>query len=281
MLISNPGDTCGCGPQFHCEAHLVSDVGCHRKLNEDCARYVNPDSYEKESGRGFLAVIADGMGGHAGGEVASECAVEMVISQYYDSHLEPHSALSQAFQKANQEIRRRASRERGLSGMGTTCTALALLNGEAFCAHVGDCRLYLVRDGELFQMTADHSEVARLVRQGLLSADEARVHEERNVLLRAMGVQEQLAVDTWSRPFSVKNRDRFMLCSDGLHDGLTEDDLRDNIVDVPPRDACRRLVKIAKDRGGFDNITLLLVAVRTPRLKTPSLPETRERKAVS
>ena len=168
-------------------AHVLSDVGCVRDLNEDRGRVVQPADDAERARRGVLAIVADGMGGHSAGEVASELAIAAVHRAYYESEGEPMEALAAALATANREIFAAASAEKKLEGMGTTCVALAVCNDHAHAASVGDSRIYLLRGGGIYQMTADDSAVGAMVAQGLLTREEARHHTDRNVILRALG----------------------------------------------------------------------------------------------
>jgi protein phosphatase len=162
---------------------------------------------------------------------------------------------------ANRAIHDAARRDPKLHGMGTTCTALVLRGGLAYCAHVGDSRLYLIRDGEIFLMTEDHSAVMDMVRRGLLTRDEARRHPDKNVIVRALGGRREVEVSAWPQPLSVRAGDRFLLSSDGLHD-LVEDDELQRAAALDPHAACERLVALARERGGHDNISVAIVAMR-------------------
>lgn len=241
---------------------IRSDKGCHRPSNEDYASYSDPPPSRPEAERGLLAVIADGMGGHAAGEVASEMAVRVLERIYYRSSAEPHKALEMAFLEVNRRIYRTAQRHPRYQGMGTTCTALVLKDGAAYCAHVGDSRLYLVRDDAIYLMTEDHSVAMQMLRQGLITPDEARHHQDKHVLLRALGTKLQLSVSTWSHPFPLRMDDRFLLCTDGAHDLVHEDDIKRIALAEEPATACEQLIALAKQRGGYDNITVGVLHVK-------------------
>jgi protein phosphatase len=240
-------------------ATVRSDAGCHREVNEDHCLYRPPNG----DGRGALAIVADGMGGHAAGEVASRMAVEVVKRIYYD-YDDASVALEKAFREANRAIYRAARSDGRLNGMGTTCTALALRNGLAYCAHVGDSRLYLARGGEIYLMSEDHSAVMELVRRGMLSREAARNHADRNIILRALGTRPEADVTIWQEPFPVRAGDCFVLCSDGLSDQVADEEIKRIVLSSEPDAACEQLIALAKERGGHDNITVgvLKVAAR-------------------
>jgi protein phosphatase len=240
-------------------AGSLSDPGCHRELNEDSYRLVIPEETEEHPRKGLLVVVADGMGGHQAGEVASGLAVDIVSREYMSGNGAAAECLEKALQAANREIFEQSSSRQSLGGMGTTCSALALLPGEAWAAHVGDSRIYLVRGDAIYRMTEDHSAVMDLVKKGVLSAEQARRHADRNVLLRAVGHHETLEVDVWPVPFPVKPGDCFVLCSDGLHDPVDDMEIKDAVSRLEPQEACAELVRLARERGGYDNITVVVV----------------------
>jgi len=250
-------------PALHVDAAALSDPGCVRELNEDAIRVVAPATPAAEQERGCLAVVADGMGGHMAGEIASRLAVDEVVASFRaDAGAMPTDELVRAVRRANAAILEAARADPTLEGMGTTCTAIALRGGLACCAHVGDSRLYLVRAGELLQMTEDHSAVMDLVRRGVLTREEARHHPDRNVILRALGSRADVEVAVWPRPFAVRPGDRFVLCTDGLHDLVEEEELLATVRASEPAAACRDLVALARARGAPDNVSVAVLALR-------------------
>jgi protein phosphatase len=161
--------------------------------------------------------------------------------------------------------------------MGTTCTALVLQNGTAISAHVGDSRLYLVREGGIYLMTEDHSAVMEMVKAGLITIEQARHHPEKNVILRAMGSHPDVEVTTWQEPFPVRAGDSFLLCSDGLYDLVENDEIKRAVEAAEPRAACESLIALAKERGGHDNISVGIVSLLASGVsQTKPVPETRE-----
>jgi len=199
------------------------------------------------------------MGGHQAGEVASGIAARRVPEVYYDDAAEPHDALLKAFEAANHDILQMARREEKLRGMGTTCTALAVVNGMAYLAHVGDSRAYLLRGGQIYCLTEDHSAIMELVRQGLMSRTEAHDHEDRNVILRAVGTREHLEVESWPEPLALWPDDRLVLCSDGLYESVEENEIRDIATAEAPAEACRKLIQTAIERLASDNVTVAVL----------------------
>ncbi len=256
---------------------VLTDRGLVREQNEDAGRYVRPGDAATRQVQGSLVLVADGMGGHAGGAVASEMAAETVAQCYYEADRSPSDALQAAVQEANRAIFEAAQQDASLYRMGTTCTALVLrelkpeeietdaaVRFEAVMAHVGDSRLYLFRSGQLHQMTEDDSVVGELVRRGLLTREEARYHEHRHVITRALGLDPEVQVAQWARPLRVETGDIFIVASDGLFD-LVEDELMASVVvDADAHTAATRLIALANERGGRDNITVGIVRVLSP-----------------
>jgi len=205
----------------------------------------------------------DGMGGHQGGQVAARMATDTVARVFYSSRKADHRArLSEALHSANRAIHATSRRVQACHGMGTTCTALAIVGHSAYCAHIGDSRLYLVRGGVAYRMTEDHSWIMGLVKSGVISAEAARAHPDRNLLLRALGLRAQVEIDSWSRPFSVRDGDVFVLCTDGLHDLVDDGEIALAALKHPATTACSQLITLAKERGGYDNISVGVLRLR-------------------
>ncbi len=244
------------------ELGIRSDRGCVRDSNEDSIGFSRPEDPAELGDAGVLLVVADGMGGHSAGEVASRLAVETLIGGYAIESADPQVALVRAVRQANQAIRDAATRDPVLQGMGTTCTALVVRQGRAYCAHVGDSRLYLVRDGSILQLTEDHSAVFDLVKRGMLDRELARQHPDRNVIVRALGSRAELEVAAWPRPLFVRHDDRFVVATDGLHDLVEDAEIMAAATAYPPEAACERLVALARERGGHDNISVGILHVR-------------------
>jgi len=232
-----------------------SHVGRVRSVNQD--RFA-----EFEDGRGNrLLVVADGMGGHQGGETASRLAVEAIGEVFGRSEESLEKRIRTAIETANQRVHECASADPDLAGMGTTVVALCLgEGGEAWVAHVGDSRLYLLRDGSLDALTADHSLVEEMHQQGFLSAEEARVHPRRNELTRSVGVVAEVEAEV--ARVAVQPGDRLLLCSDGLCGYLGDGEIREILESEEPPSAARMLVDHANASGGYDNVTVQVVAIR-------------------
>jgi serine/threonine protein phosphatase PrpC/predicted Ser/Thr protein kinase len=235
----------------------ATDTGCVREGNEDSIRVVRPPDEIKD---GLLAVVCDGMGGHAAGETASRLAVEVVVAGYA-RNADPGESLAQSVRDANRVVYDAAQQDAALAGMGTTCTAIVLKEGRAWCSHVGDSRCYLLRDGQIFLMTEDHSAVMAMVREGSLTRDDARHHPDKNVISRALGSHRDVEVSSWPRPFVVRPGDRFLLSSDGLHDLLSDNQILELAANLPPYLACERLIDLARENGAPDNVSVILLAI--------------------
>jgi protein phosphatase len=233
----------------------LSDVGCVRSRNEDAQRVHPGESHE----RGSLCIVADGMGGAAGGEVASGIAVEKVQQIYYANGTTgtPAQALGSALEAANVAIYLKSEEDASLAGMGTTCTAIGIVGRALWWGHVGDSRAYRAHDGSIEQLTRDHSLAAELERQGGSGGAPARA---RNVLTRCLGVREAVRVDVGG-PVPLGIGDVVVLCSDGLSNQVEPAEILDAVTSLPPDGACRSLVRLARLRGGPDNITVLVGAI--------------------
>jgi protein phosphatase len=209
-----------------------------------------------------LFVVADGMGGHRGGEIASALAVKTIESSYYaDTGPSRSAALKLAVEGANRLILEEAISNPSLTGMGTTCTAMAVHGGFAYFVHVGDSRAYVLREGEFVQLTQDHSLVGEMVRSGILSDEDARNHPKRNVITRSLGVQSTVVADTPFTPFKLEQNDVFVLCSDGLTSMVDDAEIAELAEGNTPSTTTKMLVDLANQRGGKDNITAVVVKV--------------------
>jgi serine/threonine protein phosphatase PrpC len=246
----------------------LSDVGCQRENNEDRYAYWEPASEEQFQQKGRLAIVADGMGGYEGGQEASRIAVEVIEDVYGNTQgSDPQALLIAGFHLAHHRIQEYAAEHPDLLGMGTTCTAIAMLGHLLYYAHVGDSRLYLVRDSKISRLTRDHSYVGRLIENGMISPEEAESHPQRHILTAAMGAGAVIAPDAPEQPIQLEPGDVLVLCTDGLWSLLSESEIIRTVKDSPPSDACRDLVEMAKQHGGPDNITVQVVRVTTADAK--------------
>jgi len=242
-----------------------TDVGKKRDHNEDS--FLSSDNLR-------LYIVADGMGGHAAGEVASAKAIEVVktvlskrvetIERYAKESSEENrrkllSLTEEAIQIACNVIYKMGNDQKGKKGMGTTLSLMLISGTGAFIAHVGDSRIYLIREGEVHQLTVDHSLINEQLRRGVITKEEAKKAKYKNVITRAVGIQEQVRVDTLH--LDVLPFDRFLLCSDGLHGYLRQGDI-EKLLDAGPIDSFpSRCIDLANERGGKDNITTVLVNI--------------------
>jgi protein phosphatase len=241
-------------------AVLRSDVGLVRSENQDFGACTTPQEEREGHPGGRLLIVADGMGGHRGGATASRLAAETVKAQYLGSETSDiPQALHESLARANARIYSEAQANPDLRGMGTTTSVLAVRDGHGWLAHVGDSRIYLVRGEEIRQLTDDHSLVASMVREGLLTPKEAETHPRRNVLQRSMGVAEDVDIDVRG-PIELQIDDTFILCSDGLHGVVKEDELRE-IAHQPIEQAADELLRRALQRGAPDNVTVIVARV--------------------
>lgn len=224
-----------------------TDVGKVRANNQDA-----PIVSEKLR----LYGVADGMGGHKGGEVASTSARDDLLREL-EGKTPSVATLSGAIEEVNRQIYHQQEHDDALTGMGTTLSVLWMSDNFVYIGHVGDSRVYLLRDGEFKQMTLDHSLVEQLVREGVLTEEEAQNHPMRNIITRAIGTDESVEVDVVVE--ERRRGDLWLACSDGLH-GLVDDrQMRDALRQYAPEKAADVLLKAALDAGGRDNVTLVIV----------------------
>jgi protein phosphatase len=224
-----------------------SHVGRIRSSNEDS---VHPET--AGTADELLAVVADGMGGAAAGEVASATALDAVLSADTD--------VAERVRSANRAVHALATARRELAGMGTTVTAVRLeSDGTARFGHVGDSRAYVLRDGRLEQLTADHTVVAEWMATGAITAEEAKTHPRRGMLTRSVGVAPEVLVDSFTR--HLEAGDRLLLCSDGLNGMISDDTIASLLGEGDPESAVWRLIEAANSAGGHDNVTVLVIDV--------------------
>lgn len=255
---------------MHIESCGWTDVGRKRQKNEDSLRL-------EEKCRFYM--IADGMGGHVGGEFASRMAVETVGDIVTELLRDPEatlpdtgeikpgdykSYLQYAIGVASSQIFAKAVQNTRLQGMGTTTVCLLFQNNKVYIANVGDSRAYRIRGGKIEQLTVDHSLVEEQMRAGILRPSEAREHRLKNIITRSVGFQEEVEADIFAR--TLQEGDVFLLCTDGLYNMVTAEEMRDVVLNQSLKNACRHLIDIANSRGGDDNITVILT-------KTVSLEE--------
>lgn len=249
-------------PKPGIETASLTDVGLQRADNEDSLLYWEPETDQEFRRKGRLAIVADGMGGYEGGQEASRIAVETVRHLYdRDFAGDPQAALLNAFLAAHETIQRYAFEHPQFHGMGTTCTALAIVDRQLYFAHVGDSRLYLVRDESVSRLTRDHSYVGRLVENGLVRSEDAESHPQRHILTAALGSGHEIFPQVSEQPITLEENDVLILCTDGLWGVVGDQDLGRAARARPLSDACMKLVRMALERGGPDNVTVQLLRV--------------------
>lgn len=247
------------------ECYGLTDVGRKREKNED-SLLVNADL--------GLFMVADGMGGHLGGEYASRLAVKTVeetlaqllrdpeatlaTDSVFD-RTDPGELLKYSLRVASQRIYEEACQNSNLRGMGTTAVALFIQDGKGFIAHVGDSRAYLIKNGDIRQLTADHSLVAEQLRAGFITEEELKNHKFKNIITRSVGFQNEVEVDLLIR--DLEAGDRFLLCSDGLTNLVEDADLQKIVAKNQPKEACKKLIDLANKRGGDDNVTVVIANI--------------------
>ena len=253
------------------DSAVLSDVGLVRQNNEDCALVLDQSAWTASQLKSCgLYIVADGMGGEQAGEVASNIAIGEISRALWDclssaSESDYNDVIKTTIERANKEIYLLAQNNPAMSSMGTTVTLALRIGEELYLGHVGDSRAYLIRDGEIVQLTEDHSLVAGLLKAGMINADEAKTHPERGVIFRSLGNSSTIVVDRLKDDKLVlKDADTLVLCTDGLVNNITGDELFTEVTGASTADAaCSRLVAMAKERGGEDNATVIVVKVGT------------------
>jgi protein phosphatase len=235
-----------------------TDKGLIRETNEDSCNIIRDSRNDI-----YAFIIADGMGGHNCGEIASGTAVEY-ISAYFEDHAgdflsaaDRGAALKELVQDANSQVWEKSLESPETNGMGTTLTMAVVAGNTATVAHVGDSRLYLVREGRLQQVTNDHSYIEELVRKGTLTREEADNHPGRNIITRAIGSSPELEVDIFSLTMLIN--DILVLCTDGLTNMVGEDEIGGTAQSNDPEAACKQLIEAANRNGGEDNVTVIVI----------------------
>ena len=233
----------------------LTDVGQVRKMNQDYY-YVSED--------GLINILADGMGGYTGGEVASKLAVQSAVN-YLNEHFNKNKdyqkeeilvIIKNAIEYANNEVYKKSKEIEELEQMGTTFEICLIYRNRAFIAHIGDSRVYRLRKGILRRLTKDHSYVQTLIEDGTITKEEAEHHPDKNMLMKALGCEEKIEPDIMVKGF-LKD-DVILICSDGLTNMVPENQIQE-IIETDIKNAAQKLVKLAKDNGGLDNITLIII----------------------
>jgi serine/threonine protein phosphatase PrpC len=243
-----------------------TDIGLKRSINEDNATSIVPEDPQVMAKKGALFVVADGWGGHTKGDVASEMAVTLIRDTYYqDESDDILVSLKQAVERANEAIYRRNEvmfpdkEEMEKNGMGTTCVAAVLKENMVYVANAGDSLVYIVRSDQMLQVAEDHSWVADQVRKGEMTRAEAEAQGKGNIIVRCLGFS--LDLEVYSGSEQVQNGDVLVLCTDGLHGQVSEDEIRSIVEQYGSEESATRLIARANENGGPDNITAVVVRV--------------------
>jgi protein phosphatase len=253
---------------------MRTDPGLVREANEDAVAWITPQ--DETAAKGSLAIVADGMGGHAAGEIASAIALDVIQRVYYELDAPIPKVLETAFTVANRAILAYAEQHPECRGMGTTCTTLAFRDGKVWLAHIGDSRAYLLRQGELRQLSEDQTLVAQLLSEGTITPEEADSSPVQNVILQALGAKPQIEPIIGSDGLGLEPGDVLILCSDGVFNMVKEPMIADVAGRLPPQEACDALIEAALAAGGHDNASLGIFAVNADTAaRKPLEPTTR------
>jgi protein phosphatase len=254
-------------PEWMVETSQLSDVGQKRKHNEDCVGFYEPAQAAGLEAHGRLYVLADGVGGAAAGDVASRYAVSKIIYTYYRVHTgdDPSTRLRRTIEEANADIFAQNRDRADQREMATTVVAAVIHGNELVVANVGDSRAYLIRGEGIEQITEDHSLMAEMISDGVITPDQAATHPYRNVILRSVGAYETVQVDIFLRP--VVPDDILLMCSDGLSHLVSNQELSDIARAYPPAQAARQLIALANERGGDDNISVSITHISHDRIQ--------------
>jgi protein phosphatase len=257
------------------QAFGITDRGIVRAENQDSISVrVLPGEGE---GNSLFAAVADGVGGGKAGHTASSTAVETILEKYLAAQENGRACIKAAFEAANDRIMGMSAENPAYEGMATTCTGIVIEKDEAAVCHVGDSRLYRIRNGEICQITEDHTVARRLYREGTIGSGDIENHPYNHVLTDALGVRRKPRIDLVQ--CTVKEKDIYLICSDGLTKYLTAEELRDSVVSQSAEEGAESLVALAKERGGDDNISVVIVRVEsepvggaTAKITTGSIP---------
>lgn len=242
---------------------LMTDVGKKRKIDEDAILVMESVSgFESKMSQKFLLVLADGMGGHEKGEIASKISVTTIAEKFCSSMLSPVDYainLENSICEANARILQYATEHEGAEGMGTTTVCAIVDNNDVHLAHVGDSRAYVISKEEIRQVTKDHSHVQDLIDKGEILESEATTHPKKNVITRAVGIFSEVNIDTMK--LTLDEDEFLLLCCDGLIVHVDDETIKEIVINAKdPQDACVKLVNAANDKGGSDNISVILLA---------------------
>ncbi len=235
-----------------------SDIGKVRSRNEDY--FINKKIDKNE----YIFIVADGMGGHNAGGIASELGTLTFINQYKYQREKKKSIIDSmifSIKKANETIYKKALSDPKKSGMGTTLSACVISNMRAYIVHVGDSRIYLIRDNDMKRVTTDHTFVEKMVEQGKITDQEALRHPQKNILYMSLGVQKSFEPEVIN-DFKIKDNDVIVMCSDGLVNTVTINQIKEFSLSYKPQESVEKLIKLANKNGGTDNITVQIIHIK-------------------
>ena len=240
-----------------------TDTGREREENQDAISYICD-----ERDNLHLLIVAAGVGGVVCGQMASQLAVQTIRQSFFaaerlggDAVVGIGERLLYAIEEANRMILRRGQRDRRCRGMGSTCAVVVLHNEHAWIAHAGDSRIYLIRENRIIQLTRDHSRVQRMLDDGLITEEEALNHPEKHYLERALGLREEIRVELRPLPLPLEEGDLLVDCTDGLTSLVGDEEIYRLARGFTPAEACERLINLANDRGGHDNISVGIASI--------------------
>lgn len=247
--------------QFLVDVSTATDVGCVREKNEDRIVCIAVATGSTAAENALLAIVADGMGGHAAGEIASQLTVDVIQKFVKESETLGKRVLEQAFQNANEAVYNVSQKQPEYSGMGTTGTALLIQGDKVLVAHVGDSRLYRIRKNNIVLLSEDHTLVREWVLSGVISDKEAQSHPNKNIITRSLGTNSTVQIYTFEAQAALAG-DIYILCSDGLYDLVSDDEIASICSTLTADSACENLIGLAKQRGGDDNISMVVAVCR-------------------
>lgn len=244
-----------------------SDIGNGRKQNEDY--------FGSYSGKfGELAIVSDGMGGHLGGVEASRIVVESIKNHFtkLDNSFNETVELEKAFKSANFNVINRALEDKNLNGMGATAVVLLIRNMKAYYGHIGDSRIYFIRDKNISLLTKDHSFVQELVDSNIITKEQSKIHPKKNIITRAIGNKDKSAPDICASNIEIKNGDIFVLCTDGLTNFIEDGEILSLTSNCHPQTAAERLIESALKNNTNDNVTVIVVKIESALLEETTDP---------
>lgn len=244
---------------FKCSAVAFTDKGEIKDINEDRLVFINPFDESVRRTKGCLALVCDGMGGHNSGDYAAQLAIDAIPKFYYEKDEVFKSSLNKAVLATNSLIYNIASKEIKHAKMGTTCTAIVILDEDLFIVHAGDSRAYSIASGSIDLLTTDHTYVEHLYQSGTITKAEKDTHPDRNIVTKVIGTQKTLVPDTYFLENHFKTGNKLLLCSDGLYDYLKDYEILQVVNSMEKGAAAQHLINTAKKRGGHDNISVLII----------------------